>query len=146
MKRSENEGPVTKPVSLAALHRKRLLAQAKEDEATEKAKALSAKRKAIEEQILTAVRAKQEHGLAPSERMKDGCLYSLGNRRPWGPVDKSRAAEVVAELVRQGKTEFLGSPKYGELKTEFQSPEHLPGKLKDLVVQNDAFYLSITKG
>lgn len=144
MKRSENEVPITKPVSLAALHRKRLLAQAKEDEATEKAKALSAKRKAIEDQILTAVRAKQEQGLAPSERMKDGCLYSLGNRRPWGPVDKERVGEVTAELVRLGRTEFLGSPKYGELKTEYGQPDQLPGKLKDLVVQNDAFYLSIT--
>ena len=144
MKRSESEVPVTKPVSLAALHRKRLLAQAKEDEAAEKAKALTAKRKAIEDQILTVVRAKQEQGLAASERMKDGCLYSLGNRRPWGPVDKERVGEVTAELVRLGRTEFLGSPKYGELKTEYGQPDQLPGKLKDLVVQNDAFYLSIT--
>lgn len=144
MKRSESEVPVTKPVTLSALHKKRLLAQAKEDEATEQLKALATKRKAVEQQILDVVRAKQEQGLATSERMKDGCLYSLGNRRPWGPVDKERVAEVTAELVRLGRTEFLGSPKYGELKTEYQSPDKLPGKLKDLVVQNDAFYLSIT--
>lgn len=135
-----------KAPSMKALHRKRLAAQAKEDEIAEQLKAATAKRKAVEQQLLDAVRAKQEQGLATSERMADGCLYSLGNRRPWGPVDKSRAAEVTAELIHLGRTEFLGQPKYGELKTEYGSPNQLPGKLKNLVVQGDAFFLSITGG